>query len=214
MDAASAPSPATPSSVTPGPDGLKALSHPVRLRILGLLRTEGPATATTLATRLRLNTGATSYHLRQLQRHGFVVDDPSRGNGRDRWWRAAHRSTTTDVAPAEASPEEEETLDAYLQSVVVVHAETMQRSIEERALLPREWREATTYSDWVVRLSPARAREVVEMLAGIIADLPDEPDRPDGSPAAEPFVLQLSGFPLPGRIGAYAEQAGDAPEGR
>ena len=40
------------TSVTPGPEGLRALSHPGRLRMLGLLRTEGPATATTLAARL------------------------------------------------------------------------------------------------------------------------------------------------------------------
>ena len=60
------------SSVTPDIAGLRALSHPVRLRMLGLLRTEGPATATTLAQRLDLNTGATSYHLRQLAQHGFI----------------------------------------------------------------------------------------------------------------------------------------------
>ena len=78
------------SRITPGPAGLKALSHPVRLRMLGLLRAEGPATATALAARLGLNSGATSYHLRQLAAHGFVEDDASRGNGRDPWWRAAH----------------------------------------------------------------------------------------------------------------------------
>ena len=60
------------TSITPSPSGLQALSHPVRLRMLGLLRTEGPATATTLAPQLGLNTGATSYHLRQLAQHGFV----------------------------------------------------------------------------------------------------------------------------------------------
>ena len=63
------------TSITPSPAALKALAHPVRLRMLGLLRIEGPATATTLATRLGLNTGATSYHLRQLAQHGFVVED-------------------------------------------------------------------------------------------------------------------------------------------
>ena len=79
-----------PSSISPDIAGLRALSHPVRLRMLGLLRTEGPATATSLAQRLDLNTGATSYHLRQLAQHGFIEEDPERGTGRDRWWRAAH----------------------------------------------------------------------------------------------------------------------------
>src|SRR3954469_22151212 len=84
------------SSITPTPQQLRALTHPVRLRILGLLRTEGATTATALAQRLGLNTGATSYHLRQLAQHGFIVDDEERGNGRERWWRAAHAATRTD----------------------------------------------------------------------------------------------------------------------
>ena len=82
-------------SVTPDAAGLKALAHPVRLRMLGMLRIDGPATATSLAARLGLNSGATSYHLRQLADHGFIVDDQERGNGRERWWRAAHASTRT-----------------------------------------------------------------------------------------------------------------------
>jgi DNA-binding transcriptional ArsR family regulator len=54
------------TTVTPGVQQLKALSHPVRVQMLGILRIDGPATATMLASRLGLNTGATSYHLRQL----------------------------------------------------------------------------------------------------------------------------------------------------
>src|SRR3712207_3008308 len=112
--------------------------------MLGLLRVDGPATATTLATRLGLNTGATSYHLRQLAQHGLIVDDESRGNGRERWWKAAHRATHTssDVVRDAAG---EETLDAYLQSVVVVMTQLLQQAIEERPVLPDEWRRASTF---------------------------------------------------------------------
>jgi DNA-binding transcriptional ArsR family regulator len=205
------------ASVTPGPDGLKALSHPVRLRLLGALRTDGPATATTLAHRLGLNTGAASYHLRQLERHGFVVDDPGRGNARERWWQAAHRATHTELSPTAATAAEQaalqETLDAYLQSVVVVYAQNLQRSVEERPLLPPEWREATTYSDWVVRLRPRQAQRVVDSLMETFAALADEPDdgSDDGPDAPQPFTLQLAAFPVPGRLGGYAEPAA-APE--
>src|SRR5215218_1657224 len=38
---------------------LRALAHPMRNRMLGILRAYGPATATTLAARLGVNTGAT-----------------------------------------------------------------------------------------------------------------------------------------------------------
>lgn len=183
------------TSITPTPTMLRALAHPVRLRMLGLLRTDGPATATTLATRLGLNTGATSYHLRQLAQHGFVVEDSERGNGRDRWWRAAHRSTRTDE-PAPEEAEAQENLDAYLQAVATVHTEQLQRAIEERPLLPQEWRRAETFSDWMVRLTPARARALVAALEAVV----EEADDMDDEGAAE-FVVQVSAFPQPGRLG-------------
>ena len=39
---------------------MRAMAHPLRLRLLGRLRTDGPATATALAEKLATNTGATS----------------------------------------------------------------------------------------------------------------------------------------------------------
>lgn len=185
-----------PSSITPDIAGLRALSHPVRLRMLGLLRSDGPATATVLAGRLGLNTGATSYHLRQLAQHGFVEEDAERGNARDRWWRAAHRYTHTDTGgPAE--PEARDTLDAYLQSIVVVTTERLQRSVEERSVLPDEWRDASTYSDWVVSLTPRKALRVIEQLVAAIDEVEDEEDDDE----AVPFVLQLNAYPYPGKVG-------------
>lgn len=184
------------SSVTPDPAGIKALSHPVRLRILGLLRNEGPATATTLATRLGLNSGATSYHLRQLAEHGFITDDSERGNGRDRWWRAAHQSTRTDTADA-TTPEEHDTYDAYLQAIAIVFNERLQRSLEERRLLPHEWREAGTLSDWGLHLTPRRARQLVDTLQDLIDGWDEDPEDDDD---AAGFVVNLLAFPRPGTI--------------
>lgn len=181
------------TSITPSPRQLKALTHPVRVRMLGLLRTDGPATATTLAARLGLNTGATSYHLRQLATHGFVVDDETLGTGRERWWRAAHQSTS--AGPTAGG---EDVLDAYLQSVATVHTEQLQQAVEERATLPDEWRDASTFSDWQVRLTAAQARALTEALARVVEDVEEATDAADG---AEVFVVQLSAFPLPGRVG-------------
>ena len=70
------------------PPALKALAHPLRVRILGSLRRTGPATATVLAGRLGESSGLTSYHLRVLAAHDFVVEDTEQGAGRERWWRA------------------------------------------------------------------------------------------------------------------------------
>ena len=183
-------------TLTPGLHQLKALSHPVRVRMLGLLRVDGPATATTLATRLGLNTGATSYHLRQLAQHGLIVDDEARGNGRERWWKAAHDATTTS-SDVVRDQEGEDTIDAYLQSVVVVMTDLLQRAMEERPVLPEEWRRASTFSDWVVKLTPSRARALVDAIGDQLQGVEEDTD----DPTAEDFVVQIHGFPLPGRIG-------------
>ena len=183
--------------VTPGPDGLKALSHPGRLRMLGLLRSDGPATATTLAARLGLNSGATSYHLRQLEKHGFVVEDEDRGNGRDRWWRAAHTTTRTDLAAT--SPEEHDTYDAYLRAVAMLYHERMLRSLEERQLLPEAWRGVGDMSDWTLRLTPERAEALAEAVHQLIDEYGEDDD---DDPAAAPFVLNFNAFVRPGAVEA------------
>ncbi|MFC9862721.1 MULTISPECIES: ArsR/SmtB family transcription factor [unclassified Streptomyces] len=53
---------------------LKALTQPRRQRIFQHLTLHGPATSASLARALGLNTGATSYHLRELARYGFVEE--------------------------------------------------------------------------------------------------------------------------------------------
>src|SRR6478609_7088218 len=105
-------------------DNLRGLAHPLRVRLLGLLRTYGPATATSLAGELGLTSGALSYHLRQLEKYGFVVEDTERGNRRDRWWTAAHRSTLFEVGTPglDGQAYEDAVVDAMTNSVIRARA--------------------------------------------------------------------------------------------
>lgn len=183
------------TAITPDPTALKALSHPVRLRMLGLLRADGPATASSLAARLGLNSGATSYHLRQLHQHGFVVDDPERGNGRERWWRAAHQATR--ARSAAGTPDEREAADAFAQTIGVVHTEQLQRALEELPTVPPQWRAATTTSDWGLRLTPTRARELMLAVSALVDGWEEDAEDAEG---AELYVLQLHTFLRPDRV--------------
>ena len=63
---------------------LRAMAHPLRLRLYGSLVKDGPATASELARRLDESSGATSYHLRMLAKYGFIEDDRERNRGRER----------------------------------------------------------------------------------------------------------------------------------
>ena len=83
-------------------DQLRALSHPLRLRIVEVLR-EGPATASALGRRLGESSGATSYHLRALAKAGWsrrtnAAPSASAGGGgwiRSRSSRARCRPSST-----------------------------------------------------------------------------------------------------------------------
>jgi DNA-binding transcriptional ArsR family regulator len=185
------------SSITPTAAGLRALSHPTRLKMLMLLRLEGPATATGLAQELKLNTGATSYHLRQLAEHGFIEEDTDRGDARDRWWKAAHESTRAGLRFGD--PDEAESAESYLQSVAMMYTEALMQAVAERRYLPRPWQEASTTSDWHLRLTPQRAEQLTDALAALI-DTWSEQEDAEGTEGAADFVVNLNAFPRPGTV--------------
>ncbi|MEU2764510.1 helix-turn-helix domain-containing protein [Streptomyces sp. NPDC006906] len=138
--------------------GLRALAHPVRVQLLSLLRLHGPATATQLADRLGLNSGATSYHLRQLAAAGFVAEDAERGNARERWWRSVHELTRFNAE--DLAEREPEAALAYLQSVHGAYTLRTQQALNGLQTLPRPWRDTFDMSDTALRLTPAEAREM------------------------------------------------------
>lgn len=181
------------SEVRPTAQTLRGLAHPLRVRLLGLLRQHGPATATHLAELTGQSSGATSYHLRQLAAYGFVEEDASQGTGRERWWRARHRSTQLEAEAARQAPADAE---AYLRAVALLYADRVERWLTEAPMLPPEWDEAATLSDSTLRLTPAEANELLSQLNAIMAAFRrDEPDaaHPEG---AERVVLQVQLMPF------------------
>jgi DNA-binding transcriptional ArsR family regulator len=146
--------------------GMRAMAHPVRMQLVGLLRKHGPSTATRLAAQLGLNSGATSYHLRQLAAAGFVEEDPERGNARERWWRSAHQLTVW--TGDDMADEEPETAVGFLRSVLAAHALTGQRTLDAFETMPREWRRVTDLSDLVLQLTPAEAERLTGELSDVI----------------------------------------------
>ncbi|WP_327683386.1 winged helix-turn-helix domain-containing protein [Kitasatospora sp. NBC_00458] len=147
--------------------GLRALAHPVRVQLIGLLRKYGPSTATRLAEQLGLNSGATSYHLRQLAASGFVAEDTERGNARDRWWKAVHQVTWwTDTDLADEDPE---AALGYLRSIVAAHTVTAQTALNAYETMPTAWRHALDLSDSVLQLTPEEARGLAGELTEVVA---------------------------------------------
>jgi predicted ArsR family transcriptional regulator len=184
--------------VTVDARSLRGLAHPLRIRMLGLLRQDGPATATLLAAQLGLNTAATSYHLRQLAAYGFVVEDAGRGIGRERWWRAAHQ--TTRYGAANLGNDNAEDTEAFLRALATLYADQVNRAVDEWLSLPEEWQQAEKLGDVQLRLTADELlklrREIYEVIVRYRADEPDA--ILDAPSASRPVVIQLQAFCRPG----------------
>ena len=175
---------------------LQALSHPMRTQIFGLLQRFGPSTATALAQRLGVNTGATSYHLRQLAEAGLVIEDPDRGNARDRWWKAAYRGTRLDdVDLIRAEPE---LSAAYMRNIARQNTDNLFRFIDEMAALPRSWEQAPRMNNYTLHLTARQLRELMERLEAVVEEYrtDDDAPRPRG---ARRVIVHVNGFPQEGR---------------
>jgi DNA-binding transcriptional ArsR family regulator len=188
--------------VTPDPSQLKALAHPVRLKMLEMLRLDGPATSTSVAVRLGMNTGTVSYHLRQLARHGFIEDLPGAGTRRDRWWRASHESTSIPSAGATASEDDVRARQAYNHAVVITQVARLQQSLLERTELPRRWAATTDDSDWTLWLTPRQANELMDKIHEVLRGAAEAAPREKSAAAkgSAQYSINLHGFPRPGRL--------------
>src|SRR5580700_11568611 len=69
------------------PRALRAMAHPIRLSLIGVLRREGPLTATQAGELIGESSASCSFHLRQLAKYG-LVEEAGGGHGRERPWRA------------------------------------------------------------------------------------------------------------------------------
>ncbi|WNV76783.1 helix-turn-helix domain-containing protein [Geodermatophilus sp. DSM 44513] len=163
------------------PRVLRALAHPLRSALLGLLRSEGPSTASKLGQRLGESSGSTSYHLRQLAGFGLVEGVPGEGTGRERWWRARHRSTRWSTEDVLDQPGGREVVEELVHLNLATQRRLLAAHAEHRERLEEPWRDATSLNDWALHLSPTAARELVEELNGVLERWRTEREEP-GAP--------------------------------
>jgi len=172
---------------------LRGLAHPLRMQLLDALRFGGPATASQLAEKLGESSGATSYHLRQLAEAGLVVEDDSRGNARDRWWKAAHQTTSFDL-PELLDQEPELTL-GFLHGVGQAYAENMFAFIDSMQTLDPEWKEASLLSDYHFHLRADQLAALRQELAAVLAKYATPDLTAPLANGEEQVTIQIQAFP-------------------
>jgi DNA-binding transcriptional ArsR family regulator len=167
---------------------LRAMAHPLRLRLLGALRKDGPATGSELGRRLGESSGMTSYHLRQLESYGFVEED--RREGRKRFWRAADEGTewsldTDDPALVEANR-------ALGGELVAEYSRWLRRWYAETAEWDPPWRAAAVGLDHWFELTPGELRSLSDEVREVLARYEDRRAPRDGT---ERSVVLFHAFP-------------------
>ena len=177
--------------------GLRALGHPLRLRLLGLLRLHGPATATALGRTVGAAPNAVSYHLRQLARAGFIEPAGSAaGDHREHAWQASHDVTSWEDRAFADSPESHVALDALRRHVFDVYNEALERYLRSEADLPESWRSAAGFGDLVFRATPEDLRAVRDEVEAVVERHRQRAAGVAEGPGTETVMVIWHGFPL------------------
>lgn len=151
---------------------LRVLAHPLRSRLLAQLRVHGAATATELAASLETNTGATSYHLRQLAAVG-LIEDTQEGTGRRRVWRAVAAAGAPEVSSGlqDGDPEDPDDLAAadWLARDYLEHfTDRAGAWLEARHHWPDPWQPVLGLEDHLVLVTAEQMTALREELAEVL----------------------------------------------
>ncbi|MET8307983.1 helix-turn-helix domain-containing protein [Micromonospora sp. NPDC005173] len=176
---------------------VRVLAHPLRMRLLGALRVNGPATATTLAELLSTNTGATSYHLRQLAEVGLVTEDPDRGSGRQRWWQAAHDVTNWEPTDFDDDPDARAAIEWIQGDQVRLLVEHAERWFAIQHEWSPAWRDAIGMGDIFMTIPPDRLKALQAEVWQVLERYNREACLVDSAdPQARPVQVFLAAYPL------------------
>ncbi|MEV8095382.1 helix-turn-helix domain-containing protein [Kitasatospora sp. NPDC085879] len=204
------PAPEVPPTVQlSDPRALRAYAHPTRMALVGLLRREGPLTATRAAELLGESVASCSFHLRQLAKYG-LVEEAGGGRGREKPWQATALFTSWDTAADD--PATAEAAGALHRTVVERYAALAVRWLEVQPGEPPAWRSAAGIGDTLLHLT---AEELTELAARM-----DELTRPyldrlgagaERPPGSRPVLLVRMALPIDLPPGADPPPVSDPP---
>jgi DNA-binding transcriptional ArsR family regulator len=178
------------------PRALRALAHPLRISLVGLLRRAGPQTATQAAEQLGESSGSCSFHLRQLARYG-LVEEAGGGRGRERPWRATTQFTNWPVVNDEP---DQQAAACLLNSVIAErYFERLMRWLERKPDEPAQWQHAAHFGDLMLYLTADELRELAEKERALLEPYLDRLTQPELRPPDARVVTYLQ-LAFPGAL--------------
>jgi predicted ArsR family transcriptional regulator len=188
--------PGRPVTRLTDPRALRALAHPLRISLVGLLRREGPLTATQAAGQLGESSGSCSFHLRQLARYG-LVEEAGGGRGRERPWRATTQFTNWPEVNDEPG---QQAAAGLLNSVIAErYFERLMRWLERKPEEPAQWQHAAHFGDLMLYLTADELQELADQERALLEPYLDRLTRPELRPPDARVVTYLQ-LAFPGAL--------------
>lgn len=182
----------TPTVALTDPKALRAYAHPLRMSLVGLLRREGPLTATQAAALLGESVPNCSFHLRQLAKYG-LAERVEGADGREKPWRAT--AMYTSWTSASDDPAVVEAANALTRISMERNFDRARSWLAHSASEPPAWRELTGSSDYLLYVTPAELRQIHEQIEQIMTPFNDRLGagavRPEGSRAVTFFQIAM-----------------------
>lgn len=177
-------------------DTLRIMASPIRMRILGTLRVNGEQTVGSISEQLGEAPGAISYHLGQLAAAGLVekVKSPD-GDRRKSWWKACQSAIRLEGSGEKNGADNAKAMDMFRRSAALSYEMAYERFLDKLPELPREWADACTSDDHVLRLTAEEMSSMLEELNEVVRRWQIKAGvRGDNEPGVEPVALILQAF--------------------
>ncbi len=170
------------------PERIRAVAHPLRLRLLDLLKDRGELTATECAEATGESVASCSFHLRMLEKYGFI--ERAEPRGREKPWRLVGTGSYS----TEIDPEVPGSLQATVELAKLTFRHRSQglfAAIERIDHEPQEWLDATRLMNGAFWATAEEAREIADEIHALLGRYIDRDD-PERRPAEARRVRVLA----------------------
>jgi predicted ArsR family transcriptional regulator len=179
------------------PVAIRALAHPLRIKLHELVGRQGPTTAAQAARELGVSQALASHHLRQLAKYGFV-EPAEPGNNRDHPWRV---TTTSQTLPrGEQDAQVNVAVDMLEQLIAERGLEHLAAWHRRRDEYDPRWQQHSGVGQTLLYLTVEEYAELRQGLEALIAPLVERRRLGDTAarpPDAQPVNLTLISVPVP-----------------
>jgi DNA-binding transcriptional ArsR family regulator len=174
---------------------LAVLAHPLRRRLLDVLRVHGPATASALAERTDQNVGNVSHHIRALADVGLVEEAPELAKDRrERWWRLVSQSLRWAGEVVSEDPAEEAIAQAVRSLTIDRHSGHVRAWFTADDEEREPWRsEAFAMEKWL-HLTPDELGDLSREIGDLLARYGGQ-EHSDDAERREPILFFAYGIP-------------------